>query len=175
MNNKEVVHSSNNLTDDECSNIKEHKTQHKRTNRNNSFYTLVHIELQLSPNMKNQNEIYDWKITNNHEGELVMAYNTNAERRTSYPRAFYALYIGLNDNGIGHLIFKLSMKQILTTIKYQPVPVPENLFKTINGKDTFITKIQINQFDSDRFIAQDDHLDDTKYDGLARSNKVDNF
>ena len=43
--------------------------------------------------------------------------------------------------------------------------MPENLFKTINEKDLFTTKIQINQFDSDRFIAQDDHLDDTENDG----------
>ena len=73
-----------------------------------------------------------------------MAYNTNAESSTLYPKTFGALYTGLNDNGIGHLIFKLSMKQLLTTIKYQIVPVPENLFKTINEKDTFATKIQTN-------------------------------
>ena len=42
-------------------------------------------------------------------------------------------------------------------MKYQPVPVPENLFKTINEKDPFTTKIQIDRVDSDRVIAQDDH------------------
>ena len=46
-----------------------------------------------------------------------MAYNTNAENHTLYPRTFYALHIGPNDNGIGHLIFKLSSKQISTTMK----------------------------------------------------------
>ena len=49
----------------------------------------------------------------------------------------------------------------------------ENLFKTINKKDTFTTKIQINRFDSDRFIGQDDHFNDTKDDGKTQSNKVD--
>ena len=57
------------------------------------------------------------------------------------------------------------MKQILTTMKDKPVPVPKNLFKTINEKDTFTTKIQIDRFDSERFVGQDDHFDDTKDDG----------
>ena len=37
MNNKEVVHPSDNLTDDDYSNIEDHETQHERTNRNNRF------------------------------------------------------------------------------------------------------------------------------------------
>ena len=77
-----------------------------------------------------------------------MAYDTNADDSILYPRILYALYIGPNSNGIGHLIFRLSTKQILTTMKYEPVTVPENLFKTI--KDKFTTKTQINQFNSDR-------------------------
>ena len=47
-------------------------------------------------------------------------------------------------------------------MKYQPVLVPKNLFKTINDMDSFTTKIQIDHFDSDRFTAQDDHFDNTK-------------
>ena len=47
-----------------------------------------------------------------------MAYNTNAEIKPLYPRPSNVLYIGPNNNGIGHLTFKLSTKQILTTIKY---------------------------------------------------------
>ena len=38
MNNKEVVHPSGDLTDDDHNNIEDHETQHKRTSRNNSFY-----------------------------------------------------------------------------------------------------------------------------------------
>ena len=59
-------------------------------------------------------------------------------------------------------------------MKYQPVLVPENLFKTINETDSFITKIQINTSDSNCFIARDDHFDNTKDDGQTRSNNVDN-
>ena len=58
-----------------------------------------------------------------------MAYNNNAGSNTLYPRTFYALYIGPNDNDIGHLIFKLSTQQLLTTMRYQSVPVSENLQK----------------------------------------------
>ena len=71
-----------------------------------------------------------------------MAYDTNTGSNTLYPRTFYALYIGPNNNGIGHLIFKLSMKQILTTIKYQPVSMPENLFEAIDETHLFYGRQQ---------------------------------
>ena len=48
----------------------------------------------------------------------------------------------------------------------------ENLFKTINETDSFTTKIQIGQFDSDRFIGQDDHFDDTEDDGQTQSKEI---
>ena len=85
-----------------------------------------------------------------------------------YPRTFYALYIGPNDNGIGHSIFKLSTKQILITMKNQPVPVPEDLIKIINETDSFVSKIQINCFESDYFTAPDDHFNNNKDDGQTR-------
>ena len=62
------------------------------------------------------------------------------------------LYIGKNDNGNSHLIFKLSTKQILITMKYQPIHVPEDLFELINGTDLFNNKIQVDYFGSDHFI-----------------------
>ena len=46
MNDNETVHPSGDLTDDDYSIIENHETQHKRTNRNNSLYTLVNNELQ---------------------------------------------------------------------------------------------------------------------------------
>ena len=83
-----------------------------------------------------------------------MTYDTNTGSNTLHPRIlFYTLYIGPNNNGIGHLMFKISTKQISTTMKYQSVPVPENLFKIINETDPFTTKIQIDWFDSDCIIA----------------------
>ena len=41
-------------------------------------------------------------------GELVIAYNTTSDNKTTTPRAFYALYIGPNNGGTGHQVFKLS-------------------------------------------------------------------
>ena len=76
MNNREAVHPSDDITDDNYSNIDYHETQHKQTNQNNSFYTLVDNKLQLSPQLEHQRETYDWKTPNNHEGEIMMAYNT---------------------------------------------------------------------------------------------------
>ena len=60
-------------------------------------------------------------------GELVMAYNVKDSNKTLHPRTFYALYIGPNDSGIGHSVFKLSIKQLLTTPKYKPIPIPEDV------------------------------------------------
>ena len=59
MNDKKSVHPSDDLTDDECSNIEDYKTQHKQTNQNNHFYTLVDTELQSSLNLEDQNKTYD--------------------------------------------------------------------------------------------------------------------
>ena len=44
---------------------------------------------QSSPQLEDQNETNDWKTTDKHEGELVMAYNNNARSNTLYPRTFY--------------------------------------------------------------------------------------
>ena len=41
MNDKKVVHPSDDLTDYDYNNIENYKTQHERTNQNNSYYTLA--------------------------------------------------------------------------------------------------------------------------------------
>ena len=90
-----------------------------------------------------------------------MAYNNNARGNTLYPRTFYTLYIGPNNNGAGHLILKLLIKQILTTLIYKPVPIPEDLLKTINQKDSLTTNIQINHFDCDYHTTRKDYFSNT--------------
>ena len=52
MNNEEAVHPSGDLTDDNDSNIEDHETHHERTNRNNSFYTLIQNKLRSSPQLE---------------------------------------------------------------------------------------------------------------------------
>ena len=70
-------------------------------------------------------------------GELVMAYTVRANSKTSRPRAFYALYIGPNDGGTGHSVFKFSTKKMIITTKCKPVPIPDDVIDVMNkmGKD----------------------------------------
>ena len=123
MNNEETAHPSDDLSDDEYSKIEDHETQYKQTNWNNSFYTFVDNELQSSPLIEDPNKTYDWETTNNHENELVMTYDTNAGRNILYPRTFYALYIGPNDNSIGHLMINLIMTVVQLKMIVSTIPV----------------------------------------------------
>ena len=84
VNGKEADHQSDDLTDNECSNIEDHETQRERTNQKNSLYTLFDNELQSSSNLEDPNKTYDWKTTKNHGGKLVMAYAINAGSVTLY-------------------------------------------------------------------------------------------
>ena len=102
--------------------------------------------------------------TNNYEGELVIAYNTNNGNDTVRPNTSYVLYIGPKNNGISYLIFKLSTKQILITMKYQTVPVSEDLIEVINKTNSFTNKIQVNHFDSYHFTAQYNRSNNNKDD-----------
>ena len=49
-----------------------------------------------------------------------MAYNTNDGNNTLRPRTLYLLYIGPNNSGKSHLIFKLSTK---TDISHNEIPI----------------------------------------------------
>ena len=147
MNDNKIVHPSDDLVDDVYNNIHCHSVQQEQTNHN-SLYTLADNKLQLSSNLEDPNEADDWKSTNNQKGELVIAYNTKAGNNTLRPRVFYTLYIKPNDDGNGHLIYKLSKDQILVTTKYPLVPVPGDLIKMMNRQDSPDNKIQINHFDS---------------------------
>ena len=56
------------------------------------------------------------------------------------------------------------MKQILTTLKYKPVHMYENLIKTINEQDSFTTNIHIDRFDSNHYTTQKNHFYNTQDD-----------
>ena len=110
INDKEVVHPSDDLTDDDCNNTKDDDNQHKWTNKVKKNYTLVDNRLQSISHLEDSNKINDYKTSKNYEGDLCMAYNTNTETSELYHKTFDVLYIGPDDNDIGHLIFKTSMK-----------------------------------------------------------------
>ena len=138
MNHKKIVHPSNDLTNDDYSNIEDHKIHQEQTNRNNNFY--INNKLQSSSHLEDPNKTNDWKTANSHEGELVMAYNTKNGSNTIRLRTFYTLYIKPKDSGNGHLIFKLSTKQILVTMKYQPIRVHAELLINYNRQKYFADK-----------------------------------
>ena len=112
-----MIHPSDDLTDNMCSNITHHNVQQEQTNHN-SLSTFANIELQLSSDLEDPNKADNWKSTNSHKGELVIAYYTNAGNNTLHPRIFYVLYIEPNNEGNGYWIYKLSTDQVLVTMKY---------------------------------------------------------
>ena len=70
-------------------------------------------------------------------GELVLAYDVKSDNKISKPRAFHALYIGPNDAGVSHSVFKISTKKMILTPRCKPIPMPDNVIKIINqmGED----------------------------------------
>ena len=66
-------------------------------------------------------------------GELVMAYNVTADNKTTTPRAFYTLYIGPNDDGTGHQVFKMSTRRMVTTPKCKPISMPDDVIQVVNN------------------------------------------
>ena len=167
MNDDKIVHPYDDLSDDMYNKIEDNKIQQEETNHN-SFCTLFNNKLQLSYDLEDLNKIDDWNSTNSHKGELVITYNNNTENNTLRQRIFYVLYIGPNNDGNGHLIYKLYIDQILVTMNYQsvpvpvPVPVPEDLTKEMNKIYASDNKIQIGHLNSNQSIVQDDYLITTK-------------
>ena len=131
----------------DCHNVQQEQTIH------NSLCTLADNELHLNSDLEDSNEADDWKSTNSHKGELVIAYDSKAGSNTLHPRVFYVLYIKPDGDSKGHLIYKLSADQILVTMKYQSVPVPEDLIKTMKKTDSSDNKIQIDHFDIKQSIV----------------------
>ena len=120
------------------------------------------------------NKTNDWKTRNNHEDKLVITYDTNDWNNTLYSRTFYGLYIWSSDNSDGHLIFKISTYQILVTMTYQLIHVPEDLVEVINKTDSSNNKVQVNHFDSNHYIVQDNYSNNNKDDGHTPRNDKDN-
>ena len=112
-----MVYHSNNPTKNVYSNISHKNVQQERTTHN-SLYPLTNSQPQLNYDLEDPYRTDDWKGTNSHKGELVIAYNNKVGNKTLRPRVFYALYIRRSDNDNGHLIYRLSTDQILVTKEY---------------------------------------------------------
>ena len=173
MNDDEMIHPSDDLADDMYNNIDHHNVHQKQTNHN-SLYTLADNELQLSSDLEDQDEGVNWNSTNSHKGELVIAYDSKVVNKTLRPRIFYALYIRPNDDGSGHLIYRLSTDQILVTKDCQSVPVPEDLIEAISKTDSYENKFQVNNFDRNYYTVQDDQSNNNDNDSHTHFNDEDN-
>ena len=71
----------------------------------NSFRRKSGVHLVMSPRQILFGKKFKtplWKIS-----ELVMVYDVTSSNKITDPRAFFALYIGPNDSGTGHIVFKL--------------------------------------------------------------------
>ena len=106
-----------------------HKNVQQEQTTHNSLYWLTISELQLNYDLEGPHRTDEWKSTNNHKGELVIAYNNKGGNKTLRLRVFYALNSMPNNIGNRHLICRLSTDQILVTNKYQSVHMPEDLIE----------------------------------------------
>ena len=111
MNNNKMDYHNDNLTNVMFSNINHKNVQQERTTHN-SLYRLVDSKLQLNYNLEELYRTNDWKSTNSHKGELVIAYNNKVGYKTLHPTVFYALYIRPNDVDNRHLIYNIYRSDI---------------------------------------------------------------
>ena len=97
-----------------------------------------------------------------------MVYDVTANNKTTIPRAFYTLYIGPNNNGTGHQVFKLLSNRLVTMPKYKPVPMPDDVIQVVNDmgeQDGMPNRIQFCNIHheltfADLFADKDLHNDD---------------
>ncbi len=64
-------------------------------------------------------------------GEYVHGHKPTSND-TGKPRTVEGLYLGLNGNGSGHYIFKLSTKQKILLLRITAVPMPESIINLLN-------------------------------------------
>ena len=143
MNDNISDHSSDDSKGDMYNSIDHNNVDQKQTNHN-SLYTLADNKLKLSSALEN----LGWNTTDSQEGELIITYNSNVGNKTLRQKAFYVLYVKLNEEGNRHLIYRLATDQIVVTKNYQTVPVPENLVDTICETDPYENKSQVNDVDT---------------------------
>ena len=126
MNDNNRDHPNNDLSDD-VYNLSDHDSVDLKQTNHNNLYTLADNKLQLSYDLE---DLY-WSSTDSYKGELIIAYDSKVRYKTLHPRAFYALYVKPNEEGSEHLIYRLSMDQMVSTKEYQTVPLPEDMVNTL--------------------------------------------
>ena len=84
------------------------------------------------------------------------------------------MYIRPNNDGNGHLIYRLSTDQILITKDYQSVPVTKDLIEAISETDSYDNKFQVNNFDRNHSTVYDDQSNNNDDDSCTHFNDEDN-
>ena len=174
MNDNKMVCPSDNLANDVQSNTNNQNVQQEQTTYN-SLYTLANYKLQLNSDLEDQNETNDWKSTNSHNSELIIAYDNKARNNTLHPKVFYTLYIKPNGDNNGHLIYDLWRDKVIVATNYQSVPVPADLFEPMNRTESSNNKIQIDHFDIKQSIVQMDYSNNNTYISRIPNNNKDDF
>ena len=116
----------------------------------------------------------DWKSTNSHKGELVIAYNNKVGNKTLHPRILYALYIRPNDIGNEYLVYRLSTDQILVKREYQSVHASEDLIEPMSKTNSYDNKIQVILSIIDQAIVQNDYSNNHNKDDHTHINNTNN-
>ena len=146
MNNNKMVCHNDNLANNVDCNINHKNVQQEQTTHN-SLYTLTNYKIQLNYDLEDPNGTNEWKSTNSHKIELIIAYDNNNRNNTLHPKVFYALYIEPNGDNSSHLIYDLSKDKIVVTTNYQSVPVLADTFEPTNRTKSSNNKIQNDHFD----------------------------
>ena len=102
-----------------------------------------------------------------------MASDEKVNNKTSRLRAFCELYIGPNDSRTGHSVLKLWTKQLLTTPKCKPVPLPEDVIQVVNEmgrQEGMPDGIQFHNKDKESTLSDLYTEDDSQDDNSCASN-----
>ena len=156
MNNDKIVCHNDNLANDMDNNTNHQNIQQVQATHY-SLYTLTSYELRLNYDLQDLNKTDDWKSTNSHKSELIIAYYNRARNNTLHQKLFYVLYIKPNGDNNGHLIYDLSRDKIVVTTNYKSVPVPVDLFEPMNRIESSNNKIQVDSFNIKQPMIQMDY------------------
>ena len=148
LNNNIRDHHNNDLTDDAYTNINHNNVDWKQANHHN-LYTFDNNKQQISSDLEDLN----WDSTDSHKGELIIAYNNKVGNKTLCLRTFYELYVKPNQEGNGHLIYRLDKDQIVVTKNYQTVPVTKDIDHTSIKNEDQYTKETMEILRSSLFIS----------------------
>ena len=99
-----------------------------------------------------------------------MVYDVTSNNMAAHPRTFFTWCIGSNNGVTGHAVFKLSTKRLVTTPKYKPKHMAEDIVTTKKDRTEKDVRLIVNT-NIDKDVLEDiDELGDK--DELHLSNRI---